>query len=67
MPADVSTFCFTNAACNVLQHLGAAHRVYMHCDQALRDREEAVRNGKLTTIVFIRDFNSRKQEVGQQQ
>lgn len=31
--------------------------------QALKDREEAVRNGKLTTIVFIRDLNSRGQEV----
>eukprot|EP00877_Chromochloris_zofingiensis_P011535 jgi/Chrzof1/6635/Cz19g03160.t1 len=30
---------------------------------ALRDREEAVRNGKLTTIIFIRDRNSRGQEV----
>jgi len=31
--------------------------------QALKDREEAVRNGKLTTIVFVRDLNSKKQEV----
>jgi hypothetical protein len=31
--------------------------------QALKDREEAVRNGKLTTIVFIRDKNSKEQEV----
>ncbi|CAD7696110.1 unnamed protein product, partial [Ostreobium quekettii] len=31
--------------------------------QALKDREEAVRNGKLTTIVFIRDHNARGQEV----
>ncbi|KAG2427075.1 hypothetical protein HXX76_012589 [Chlamydomonas incerta] len=31
--------------------------------QALKDREEAVRNGKLTTIVFIRDKNSKGQEV----
>uniref|UniRef100_A0A7S3VPZ8 Cilia- and flagella-associated protein 299 n=1 Tax=Dunaliella tertiolecta TaxID=3047 RepID=A0A7S3VPZ8_DUNTE len=31
--------------------------------QALKDREEAVRNGKLTTIIFIRDVNSKKQEV----
>mmetsp|Transcript_5767 Transcript_5767/g.9997 ORF Transcript_5767/g.9997 Transcript_5767/m.9997 type:complete len:237 (-) Transcript_5767:573-1283(-) len=31
--------------------------------QALKDREEAVRNGKLTTIVFIRDRNSKAQEV----
>ena len=30
--------------------------------QALADREELVRTGKLTTIVFIRDFNSK---VGQ--
>ncbi|KAG2484112.1 hypothetical protein HYH03_017063 [Edaphochlamys debaryana] len=30
---------------------------------ALKDREEAVRNGKLTTIVFIRDKNSKGQEV----
>jgi hypothetical protein len=31
--------------------------------QALAQREEAVRNGKLTTIVFIRDRNSKKQEI----
>mmetsp|Transcript_16284 Transcript_16284/g.51173 ORF Transcript_16284/g.51173 Transcript_16284/m.51173 type:complete len:224 (-) Transcript_16284:186-857(-) len=31
--------------------------------QALAQREEAVRNGKLTTIVFIRDKNSKGQEV----
>ena len=31
--------------------------------QALKDREEAVRNGKLTTIVFIRDNNEKGQEV----
>ncbi|KAL6756725.1 hypothetical protein V8C86DRAFT_2643583 [Haematococcus lacustris] len=31
--------------------------------QALKDREEAVRNGKLTTIIFIRDRNAKAQEV----
>lgn len=31
--------------------------------QALAQREEAVRNGKLTTIVFIRDRNKKGQEV----
>lgn len=31
---------------------------------ALKEREEAVRNGKLTTIVFIRDRNAKGQEVG---
>eukprot|EP00878_Enallax_costatus_P046933 GHUV01057258.1.p1 GENE.GHUV01057258.1~~GHUV01057258.1.p1 ORF type:complete len:194 (+),score=51.45 GHUV01057258.1:860-1441(+) len=31
--------------------------------EALRDREEAVRNGKLTTIIFIRDRNARGHEV----
>jgi len=31
--------------------------------QALAHREEPVRNGKLTTIVFIRDRNSKGQEV----
>jgi hypothetical protein len=31
--------------------------------KALRDREEAVSNGKLATIVFIRDANARGQEV----
>lgn len=31
--------------------------------QALKDREEAVRNGKLTTIIFIRDKNTKSQEV----
>lgn len=32
--------------------------------QALKDREEAVRTGRLTTIIFIRDRNGRGQEVG---
>lgn len=27
--------------------------------KALADREELVRTGKLTTIIFIRDFNSK--------
>jgi hypothetical protein len=31
--------------------------------QALADREEMVRNGKLTSILFIRDKNSKGQEV----
>mmetsp|Transcript_15759 Transcript_15759/g.46582 ORF Transcript_15759/g.46582 Transcript_15759/m.46582 type:complete len:239 (-) Transcript_15759:358-1074(-) len=31
--------------------------------QALKDREEAVRNGKLTTIIFVRDKNAKGQEV----
>ncbi|KAK3284686.1 hypothetical protein CYMTET_7678 [Cymbomonas tetramitiformis] len=31
--------------------------------QALAQREEAVRNGKLTTIIFIRDRNGKGQEV----
>ena len=31
--------------------------------QELQRREEAVRNGKLATILFVRDFNSRRQEV----
>lgn len=31
--------------------------------QALKDREDAVRSGRLTTIIFIRDHNSRHQEV----
>lgn len=31
--------------------------------QALQEREEAVRNGKLSTIIFIRDRNSKGQEV----
>mmetsp|Transcript_1172 Transcript_1172/g.1538 ORF Transcript_1172/g.1538 Transcript_1172/m.1538 type:complete len:237 (-) Transcript_1172:101-811(-) len=31
--------------------------------QALADREELVRTGKLTTIIFIRDFNSKGQEI----
>ncbi len=35
-----------------------------HCDmQALQQREESVRNGKLTTIIFIRDKNVKGQEV----
>jgi hypothetical protein len=31
--------------------------------QALANREELVRNGKLTTIIFIRDYNAKGQEV----
>eukprot|EP00218_Dolichomastix_sp_CCMP3274_P016087 CAMPEP_0170133066 /NCGR_PEP_ID=MMETSP0033_2-20121228/1045_1 /TAXON_ID=195969 /ORGANISM="Dolichomastix tenuilepis, Strain CCMP3274" /LENGTH=243 /DNA_ID=CAMNT_0010368521 /DNA_START=26 /DNA_END=757 /DNA_ORIENTATION=- len=31
--------------------------------QALAQREEAVRNGKITTIIFIRDRNAKGQEV----
>lgn len=31
--------------------------------QALSEREEMVRTGKLTTIVFIRDFNKLGQEI----
>ena len=31
--------------------------------KALQQREESVRNGKLTTIVFIRDKNAKGQEV----
>jgi len=31
--------------------------------QALASREELVRTGKLTTIIFLRDFNSKGQEV----
>eukprot|EP00898_Chlorokybus_atmophyticus_P004820 jgi/Chlat1/5339/Chrsp35S05275 len=39
-----------------------------HCEgfpllQALQQREESVRSGKLSTIIFIRDRNSRGQEV----
>lgn len=32
-------------------------------EQALQKREEAVRNGKLATIIFVRDFNARGQEI----
>jgi hypothetical protein len=39
------------------------HSVNCTSTQALRDREEAVRNGKLCTIVFIRVANARGQEV----
>jgi hypothetical protein len=31
--------------------------------QALAEREELVRSGKLSTIIFIRDFNAKGQEV----
>jgi len=31
--------------------------------KALAEREELVRSGKLTTIIFIRDFNNKGQEV----
>eukprot|EP00983_Pelagomonas_calceolata_P027357 859505-Pelagomonas_calceolata.AAC.2 len=43
-------------------HAETWQRDHLHM-QALKDREEAVRNGKLTTIIFIRDVNSKKQEV----
>jgi hypothetical protein len=29
----------------------------------LAEREELVRSGKLTTIIFIRDFNNKGQEI----
>ena len=31
--------------------------------KALAEREENVRNGRLTTIIFIRDRNARGQEI----
>ena len=31
--------------------------------QAIANREELVRTGKLTTIIFIRDYNSKGQEI----
>lgn len=31
--------------------------------KALADREESVRNGKLATIIFIRDYNSKGHEI----
>lgn len=31
--------------------------------QELQRREEAVRNGKLATIVFVRDYNAKRQEI----
>lgn len=31
--------------------------------KALQQREESVRNGKLTSIIFIRDKNAKGQEV----
>ena len=31
--------------------------------QALASREEQIKAGKMTTIIFIRDFNSKGQEV----
>ena len=31
--------------------------------QAIANREELVRTGKLTSIVFIRDYNSKGQEI----
>ena len=33
------------------------------CWQALAEREENVRNGRLTTIIYIRDKNGRGQEI----
>lgn len=33
------------------------------CWQALAEREENVRNGRLTTIIYIRDRNGRGQEI----
>ncbi len=31
--------------------------------QALAEREELLRSGKLTTILFVRDFNSKVREM----
>ncbi|KAF8069558.1 cfap299 [Scenedesmus sp. PABB004] len=47
------------------QRLASAGKDLEGCPllQALRDREEAVRNGKLATVVFIRDRNARGHEV----
>ena len=44
-------------------HLSACDSHLLINSQALAQREEAVRNGKLTTIIFIRDLNAKKQEV----
>lgn len=41
-------------------HSNAAARCTL---QELQRREEAVRNGKLATIIFVRDFNAKGQEV----
>jgi Domain of unknown function (DUF4464) len=45
----------------------AAHsdntRTHVGTMQELQRREEAVRNGKLATIVFVRDFNAKRQEI----
>lgn len=36
---------------------------HFRAEQELQRREEAVRNGKLSTIVFIRDVNRKGQEI----
>jgi len=45
--------------------LSSAAATYEGCPflQALADREEMVRSGKLTSIIFIRDRNHKKQEI----
>ena len=50
---------------NVPKQLASANRDLSQCPflLALSKREELVRNGKLTSIIFIRDRNSRGQEV----
>eukprot|EP00884_Botryococcus_braunii_P020434 jgi/Botrbrau1/7074/Bobra.0165s0096.1 len=47
------------------RRLASAGKSFPNCLllQALADREDAVRNGKLATIVFIRDTNAQNQEV----
>lgn len=50
-------------SCNWAQQAGHSAPARTWHAQALKDREEAVRNGKLTTIIFIRDKNVKGQEV----
>lgn len=50
---------------NVPKQLASASRDLSHSPflHALASREELVRSGKLTSIIFVRDFNAKGQEV----
>lgn len=59
---------FNNAQCDAVCMLPCSDLMHIACpnsamSQALQQREESVRNGKLTTIIFIRDKNAKGQEI----
>lgn len=63
---DLDAFPFLKVLADCFPSVDAfylSNHVYHSCSQALAEREELVRSGKLTTIIFIRDFNNKGQEV----